>query len=129
MLGVFKKNSSTLRNTVHKMHKMLRNTVQDHAAAGVSCCSSSPAEQQLLTRRLLTRLLLARSRAVASAHRRGPQVDAALPFKTTFIILFYRTQKNIRKGWLAIAKIKPLSLFISLILMLKKAFDNVEIEK
>ena len=33
-----------------------------------------------------------------------------------------------RKGWLAIAKIKPLSLFISLLLMLKKAFDNVKIE-
>ena len=33
------------------------------------------------------------------------------------------------KGWLAIAKLKPLSLFISLLLMLKKAFDNVKIEK
>ena len=32
------------------------------------------------------------------------------------------------RGWLAIAKRKPLSLFISLLLMLKKAFDNVEIE-
>ena len=95
---------------MHKMHKMLRNSVH-HAAAGVSCCSSSPAEQQLLTRRLLTRLLLARSRAVASAHRRGPQVDAALPFS------------NFN------AKLKPHSLFISLILKLKKAFDNVEIEK
>ena len=30
---------------------------------------------------------------------------------------------------LAIAKLKPLSLFISLFLMLKKAFDNVKIEK
>ena len=30
---------------------------------------------------------------------------------------------------LAIAKLKPLSLFISLLSMLKKAFDNVEIEK
>ena len=28
------------------------------------------------------------------------------------------------KGWLAIAKLKPHSLFVSLILMLKKAFDN-----
>ena len=28
------------------------------------------------------------------------------------------------KGWLAIAKLKPLSLFISLLLMLKKALDN-----
>ena len=33
------------------------------------------------------------------------------------------------KGWLAIAKLKPLSLFISLLSMLKKAFYNVEIEK
>ena len=33
------------------------------------------------------------------------------------------------KGWLAIAKLKPLSLFISLLLMLKKSFDNVKIEK
>ena len=31
-----------------------------------------------------------------------------------------------RKGWLAIAKLKPLSLFISLLLMLKKALDNVK---
>ena len=33
------------------------------------------------------------------------------------------------KGCLAIAKLKPLSLFISLLLMLKKAFYNVKIEK
>ena len=33
------------------------------------------------------------------------------------------------KGLLAIAKLKPLSLFISLLLVLKKALDNVEIEK
>ena len=33
------------------------------------------------------------------------------------------------KGWLAIAKLKPLSLFISLLSMPKKAFDNVKIEK
>ena len=33
------------------------------------------------------------------------------------------------KGWLAIAKLKTLSLFILLLLMLKKTFDNVEIEK
>ena len=33
------------------------------------------------------------------------------------------------KGWLAIAKLKPLSLFISLLLMLKKEFDNVKIEE
>ena len=33
------------------------------------------------------------------------------------------------KGLLAIAKLKPLSLFISLSLIHRKAFDNVEIEK
>ena len=33
------------------------------------------------------------------------------------------------KGWLVIAKLKPLSLFISLLSMPKKAFDNVKIEK
>ena len=32
-----------------------------------------------------------------------------------------------RKGWLAIAKLKPLSLFISLLSMPKKAFDNVKV--
>ena len=36
---------------------------------------------------------------------------------------------EIFKGWLAIAKLKPLSLFISLFSMPKKAFDNVKIEK
>ena len=33
------------------------------------------------------------------------------------------------KGWLAIAKLKPLSLFISLLLMLKKALDNGKMVK
>ena len=33
------------------------------------------------------------------------------------------------KGWLAIAKLIPLSLFISLLLMSNEAFDNVNIEK
>ena len=33
------------------------------------------------------------------------------------------------KGWLTIAKLKPLSLLNSLLLMLKKAFDNFKIEK
>ena len=36
---------------------------------------------------------------------------------------------SIGKGWLAIAKLKPLSLFISVLSMLKKAFYNVKIEK
>ena len=34
-----------------------------------------------------------------------------------------------RDKWLAIAKLKPLSLFISVLLMLKKALDNVKMEK
>ena len=34
-----------------------------------------------------------------------------------------------RKGWLAIAKLIPLSLFISPLLMPNEAFDNVRIEK
>ena len=34
-----------------------------------------------------------------------------------------------QKGWLAIAKLKPLSLFISISLMLRKAFDDVKIDK
>ena len=33
------------------------------------------------------------------------------------------------KGWLAMAKLKPLSLFMFLLLMLKKAFDNVKVKK
>ena len=34
-----------------------------------------------------------------------------------------------KKGWLAIAKLKPLSFSISLLSMLKKAFGNVKIQK
>ena len=33
------------------------------------------------------------------------------------------------KGWLAIAKLKPLSLLVSPLSMPKKAFDNVKVEK
>ena len=40
-----------------------------------------------------------------------------------------KKKKKIQKGWLAIAKLKPLSLFISLLSIPKKAFDNVKIEK
>ena len=41
-----------------------------------------------------------------------------------------QTNKDINlKGWLAIAKLKPLSLFISQLSMLKKVFDNVNIEE
>ena len=44
-------------------------------------------------------------------------------------VINYRKLFLNHKGWLAIAKLKSLSLFISLLLMLKKAFDNVKIEK
>ena len=50
--------------------------------------------------------------------RRPEEIDiSALIFQIT------------KKGWLAIAELKSLSLFIPISLMLKKAFDNVEIEK
>ena len=45
---------------------------------------------------------------------------------------FSRQKKRVnrfRDKWLAIAKLKPLSLFISVLLMLKKALDNVKMEK
>ena len=42
----------------------------------------------------------------------------------------YKMWKNCYlKGWLDIAKLKPLSLLISPLLMLEKAFDNVKKEK
>ena len=44
-------------------------------------------------------------------------------------INIYVQNKLCAKGWLAIAKLKPLSLFISLLSIPKKAFDNVKIEK
>ena len=43
--------------------------------------------------------------------------------------MYSQTRVPSSKGWLAIAKLKPLSLFISLLSMPKKAFDNVKIEK
>ena len=51
-----------------------------------------------------------------------------------FIILYKKTGVSRfvlddGKAWLAIVKLKPLSFFISLLLMLKEAFDNVRIEK
>ena len=48
------------------------------------------------------------------------------------LIMIFKTKYQIishYKGWLAIAKLQQLSLFISLLLILKKAFDNVKIEK
>ena len=39
------------------------------------------------------------------------------------------TQRFYPKGWLAIAMLKPLSLFISLLLMQEKAFGNLKIER
>jgi len=56
--------------------------------------------------------LLPTSRFISSA------ANAVAPEKTD------KHFKAVEKGWLAIAKLKPLSLFISLLLMLKKALDN-----
>ena len=42
---------------------------------------------------------------------------------------FPQDGENSQKGWLAIAKLKPPSLFISLLYMLKKALDNVKMEE
>ena len=58
--------------------------------------------------------------ATPKAHQRGPGQwgDMVLCRQTGF-----------QKGWLAIAKLIPLSLFISLLLMPNEAFDNVKIEK
>ena len=33
------------------------------------------------------------------------------------------------KGWLAVAKLNPLSHFISFLIMLMKAFNNVKVEE
>ena len=46
-----------------------------------------------------------------------------------WILAKSETSKIFLKGWLAIAKLKPLSLFFSILLMLKKAPGNVKIEK
>ena len=47
--------------------------------------------------------------------------------------LLHSTTKHLSykypKGWLATAKLKPHSRFISLLFMLKIAFDNIKIEK
>ena len=40
--------------------------------------------------------------------------------------LLQKIELQFTKGWLAIAKLKPLSFFISLLSMPKKAFDNVD---
>ena len=53
----------------------------------------------------------------------------ALSLLFTAIVWFRNFAKNTSKGWLAFAKLKPHSLFISLLSMLKKAFYNVKIEK
>ena len=45
------------------------------------------------------------------------------------IVDIFDVSKVFSKGWLASAKLRPLSLFISLLLMLKEAFDNARIEK
>ena len=48
-------------------------------------------------------------------------------YKESFV---FQGDQQMQRGWLAIiAKLKPLSLSIFLLSMLKKAFDNVKIEK
>ena len=51
-----------------------------------------------------------------------------------FILLYNqplptKEKRTTSKGWLAIAKLKPLSLFIFLLIMLKKALDNGKMVK
>ena len=57
------------------------------------------------------------------------QQQQKIIFVFTAIVWFRNFAKNTSKGWLAFAKLKPHSLFISLLSMLKKAFYNVKIEK
>ena len=45
------------------------------------------------------------------------------------VLKMFQGDGLVHKGWLAIEKLKPLSLFISLLSMPKKAFDNVKIDK
>ena len=63
----------------------------------------------------------------------GPQLQDYLKPHQNLVAKFSLLAKSPlltpSKGWLAIAKLKPLLLFISLLLMLKKAFYNVKIEK
>ena len=45
------------------------------------------------------------------------------------IMKYLSCRDNFHKGWLAVAKLNPLSHFISLLRMFMKAFDNVKIEE
>ena len=60
-------------------------------------------------------------KAIISKNR-YKQAHMIKPMKTS-----NQEERQVQKGWLAITRLKPLSLFISLSLMLKKAFDNVKI--
>ena len=67
-------------------------------------------------------------------HRKWAKLNPAFSLGVNLMLLFSRLRLaslkvSNSKGWLAIAKLKPLSLFISLFLMLKKAPNNVKIEK
>ena len=53
----------------------------------------------------------------------------ALSLFCTAIVGFRNFAKNTSKGWLAFAKLKPHSLFISLLSMLKKGFYNAMLKK
>ena len=61
--------------------------------------------------------------------RRGGRGHKEVCQKLTQLMTYILGTKR-WKGWLAIiAKLNPISLFISLLLVLKKAFDNVKIGK
>ena len=51
------------------------------------------------------------------------------PIMVSASFIFPYQKENRFKGLASHAKLKPLSLLISLLLMLKKAFDNVRIDK
>ena len=51
------------------------------------------------------------------------------PNSVQIYVITFKALDLFAKGWLAIAKLIPLSLIISLLLMPNEAFDNVKIEK
>ena len=58
-----------------------------------------------------------------------PTINKSFFSRAKIFLGEYRESPRLPKGWLAIAKLTPLSLFISLLLMPNEAFDNVKIEK
>ena len=75
---------------------------------------------------------LATSRGPKSHNFLDGNFQRAKTFRAECVNRFCDKKKRVnrfRDKWLAIAKLKPLSLFISVLLMLKKALDNVKMEK